>query len=128
MLSKKTKLLLMGCLIGFLIVPLIVRGFAFSSPLIDNFQNIKYYNDIKELQHAGTGNEGLISTILDTKIDAFQSEGYFPGAYLPSLRGTYYAIEIFSMLGEMIMVNENSIANFLIARFNESANLFGDAY
>jgi len=77
---------------------------------------------------SANNNKEIINEIFDAKLQIFQSEGFFPGLYQPSLHATYYAVYTICSLGRNSYLDVNSITDFIIAHFNNNTNLFEDTY
>ncbi len=71
---------------------------------------------------------GLINEILDTKMDNFDSKGYFPQIFHPSLQATYYALAILDEIERLNTINQTYVKHFIMAHYNSTSHVFMDDY
>jgi len=97
------------------------------------FEFQSHNNDIS-IEHPGsfpnlsTNNLNYVSEILNSKLDAYNSSGYFPQLYQPSLQATYYALYILSEIGRRSNTNQTKISNYIMSCYNHSSYIFKDDY
>ena len=75
-----------------------------------------------------TNNFDIVPEILNSKIDDYNSLGYFPQIYQPSLQATYYALSILDEVGRLSDINQTRILNYIMSCYNQSSYIFADDY
>ena len=70
----------------------------------------------------------FVSEILDSKLDEYNSSGYFSQIYQPSLQATYYALFILDRIGRLSDINQSRILNYIMSCYNQSSSTFTDDY
>ncbi|TFG11389.1 MAG: hypothetical protein EU535_07285 [Promethearchaeota archaeon] len=75
-----------------------------------------------------TNNYDNIEAIFNEKLNDYNSHGYFPHIYEPSLQATYMALYILDTLGRLDQIDQTRIINYIMSHYNASAHIFMDKY
>ena len=75
-----------------------------------------------------SSNFNTTQDIMDSKLEAFSTLGYFPQTYLPSLQATYYALDSLQRIGRLNQINTSKLVDFIMSNFDEELNIFMDDY
>jgi len=73
-------------------------------------------------------NFNIINSIFDDKINKYNTYGFFPQMYEPSLQATYYGLFILDAIGKLDMINETQMINYIMSAYNEETKIFMDSY
>ncbi len=109
--------------------------------IVGLFVSLLIFTSFTKSQLDAKSNEGLdshpiasanhfdfVSEILDSKLNEYNSSGYFSQIYQPSLQATYYALYILDVIGRTSTINQSKILNFIMSCYNQSSNTFTDDY
>ncbi len=73
-------------------------------------------------------NFDVVDDILDSKVADFNSLGYFPQVYQPSLQATYYALYILNEIGKLSSIDQVEIINYIMSCYYPGSHIFIDDY
>ncbi|MFX0148906.1 MAG: hypothetical protein ACFE8E_14295, partial [Candidatus Hodarchaeota archaeon] len=93
----------------------------------DKNQTVYESNRLKSASTMKT-NFQIIQEIFTQKKSDYNSLGYFPQRYIPSLQATYYAIFILDALGKLDQINQTELTNYIMAHYDEDLHIFKDEY
>ncbi len=119
MVLKKHKLLwITGLFVSFLVLTLFVpsHNYDLSKETSESFLP------------PSTNNFDIVPEILNSKLDDYNSLGYFLQIYQPSLQATYYALSILEEVGRLSDINQTRILNYIMSCYNQSSFTFTDDY
>ncbi|MBD3211526.1 MAG: hypothetical protein GF311_02875 [Candidatus Lokiarchaeota archaeon] len=73
-------------------------------------------------------NYGLLMGTMDGICDQYNSNGFFPTLYCPSLQGCYFALSCYSMIGRLEDVNTTEVLDYIFDHYDYESNYFIDEY
>ncbi len=119
MVLKKHKLLwTTGLFVSFLVLTLFVHS--------HNYDLSKETSE--SFLPPSTNNFDIVPEILNSKLDDYNSLGYFLQIYQPSLQAMYYALSILEEVGRLSDINQTRILNYIMSCYNQSSFTFTDDY
>jgi len=69
-----------------------------------------------------------LDSVFTRKLTDYDTYGYFPQIYEPSLQAIYYALYSYNAIGELAQVNADEITNYILSCYDPNSNLFYDEY
>jgi len=75
-----------------------------------------------------TDNNQIITDIFSSKLSDFESLGYFPQIYEPSLQATFYALSILDSIDRLDTINSTAVLNYILSKYDYAAGIFMDKY
>jgi len=69
-----------------------------------------------------------LKTSFQSKLDQFNSSGYFSQIYESSLQATYYGLYILNALDELEIINTFKVVEYIMSNYNTSSHTFMDSY
>ncbi|MEE9377878.1 MAG: hypothetical protein V3V33_07560 [Candidatus Lokiarchaeia archaeon] len=104
-------------------------SFGTSLLSLDNFiNNTTVDNSDFSSNYSPSNNFDNIQDILDSKLADYNSLGYFPQIYQPSLQATYYALYVLDKIGRLSEINITETSNFIMSYYDMISKVFSDDY
>jgi len=69
-----------------------------------------------------------LNSVFTRKLTDYETYGYFPQIYEPSLQAVYYALYSYNAIGELAQVSRDEITDYIMSCYDPNSNLFYDDY
>ncbi|MBD3216503.1 MAG: hypothetical protein GF311_28070, partial [Candidatus Lokiarchaeota archaeon] len=116
--KKQNKIIVVCALfIGIFFIPILLQEFQ--------SQNSQHSFPISL---SDVNNHDLLMDAMDGKLSQYNDNGFFSTYYTPSLQGVFYALSSYNTLGNLDLINQTEILNYILNQYDIPSEYFLDPY
>ncbi len=120
---------ILGFFICIIILGVFIQPFNIKTEGNNNLKVLETPYALEDIPNpSAINNFESVEGILDSILSDYDSSGYYPQIYRPSLQATYYALYILDAVGRIATIDHSKVSDFIMSHYDSGSKIFMDDY